>query len=771
MPKYKDAPQVYEVMARFKDRCLVGNGSLLWSEPSVWTTESLERVKERLIDDPRLGERSFWDKLAEQLRGLPVECYKILADALVIYSLPSTFIRPETKWGFVETVAKMAQLDPPDSTSVREALAQGFTRTALRYHGKHMQLSLTTLFALRAKQKGAAVLEDPWRTASLMDQCLTELEYRPYDMRHAILHMLFPDDFERMISTDHKRRVVAAFLGTDRPSLEAGLEPAVTGQKAEVDLTALDRDVAAARQAMIERYNPENPDFYSPRILGMWQTDQHDPGKTPNDDDALLIDSKLQELVNPLKETGQLILYGPPGTGKTYYAMKLAETLIASENLNGEGKGLTREALDSLKSGAEQEVGAWFLVASSTIWSWKNLKPGEETFFQYGSQRKSFEEAQVGDLVIGYETFPYGGIRALARISSPLQEGPSGRVINVRMTDLLPNRIRYQEMANHPVLKDSEPMRVGCRGTLFRLGRPEARTLLQMIREANPGVNAWLPGEGNDCVHDDSSSVAEREPDVPYLRMCTFHPSYGYEDFVEGFRPDLTSDGQPYYRIEDGIFKRICNDARQQPEKTFVLIIDEINRGNIPRIFGELVTLIERDKRWKPGTPKQFSAILPTSGETFAVPDNVYIIGTMNTADKSIAVLDTALRRRFAFRELMPDPDVLGNTGIEGIPLDKLVVELNRRITQYLDRNLQIGHAYFMDGPEPIKTPRRLAAVLRDKVFPLLQDYCYDDYSALVQILGSDVVDPASQVFRPEVIAAGKDDELLMAIRKLLGDG
>ena len=160
-------------------------------------------------------------------------------------------------------------------------------------------------------------------------------------------------------------------------------------------------------------------------------------------------------------------------------------------------------------------------------------------------------------------------------------------------------------------------------------------------------------------VSHDQLSGDRRERLDDFVRMCTFHPSYGYEDFIEGYRPSV-SDGDLRFVRQDGIFKTLCETAAGDPGGRYYLIIDEINRGDIPRIIGELLTLLDK--------PKLGSTVaLPLSGQRFAVPENVYVIGTMNTADRSIALLDTALRRRFGFIELMPDPSVLGDTVVEGI--------------------------------------------------------------------------------------------------------
>jgi 5-methylcytosine-specific restriction protein B len=241
--------------------------------------------------------------------------------------------------------------------------------------------------------------------------------------------------------------------------------------------------------------------------------------------------------------------------------------------------------------------------------------------------------------------------------------------------------------------------------------------------------------------------------------MCTFHPLFGYEDFVEGYRPVLV-DGRMAFEHRDGIFKRLCKDALGEPEKRFYLIIDEINRGDIPRIFGELLTVLEKDKR---GT----SLLLGLSGESFTVPGNVFVIGTMNTADRSIALLDAALRRRFGFIELMPDGKLLGNAGVSGIPLGPWLDKLNERVREHAGRdarNLQIGHSYLLENGHPISTFARFSQVLRHDIIPLLEEYTYEDYSALEKILGSGLVDTRGQRIRDEYFEPAREPDLVRAL-------
>lgn len=224
--------------------------------------------------------------------------------------------------------------------------------------------------------------------------------------------------------------------------------------------------------------------------------------------------------------------------------------------------------------------------------------------------------------------------------------------------------------------------------------------------------------------------------------FTTFHQAFAYEDFIEGIKPVMSeeSDGELSYQIEDGVFKRICKRAEQDPEKKYAIFIDEINRGNVANIFGELITLIELNKR--KGKKDALSVTLPYSKQSFSVPPNLDIYGTMNTADRSIETLDSALRRRFVFEELMPKPDLLnemlpdGIKNWDGISLSEVLKTINERIEVLIDRDHQIGHAYFLKLDKEDEPAQGIKAVFADEIIPLLQEYFYNDYVKIGMVLG-----------------------------------
>jgi 5-methylcytosine-specific restriction protein B len=246
----------------------------------------------------------------------------------------------------------------------------------------------------------------------------------------------------------------------------------------------------------------------------------------------------------------------------------------------------------------------------------------------------------------------------------------------------------------------------------------------------------------------------------------TFHQNFSYEDFVEGIKPELGTS-KLSYRIEEGVFKKACKESLilllktlnhhqkiESPEtksydelikhyninknfinykdKNVVLIIDEINRGNVSSVFGELITLIESSKRL--GEDDQYIIQLPYSKELFAVPNNLIIIGTMNTADRSIETLDTALRRRFEFKEMPPIYNILKNIDEDDKSLDlgDLLKKINDRLQILHSKDHKIGHAYFID----INNIKDLNKVFKNKIIPLLEEYFYNDYAKIKMVLG-----------------------------------
>lgn len=231
------------------------------------------------------------------------------------------------------------------------------------------------------------------------------------------------------------------------------------------------------------------------------------------------------------------------------------------------------------------------------------------------------------------------------------------------------------------------------------------------------------------------------DKDIQRYVFTTFHQSYSYEDFIEGIKPIMVDgevDGNVAYHIEDGVFKQLCKKAALDPENRYAIFIDEINRGNVSAIFGELITLIEQDKR--KGATNAMSALLPYSKNQFSVPQNVDIYGTMNTADRSVEALDTALRRRFSFEEMLPKPELLKDKGENGsgkvgdIVLEDLLITINERIEALVDRDHTIGHAFFME----VDSLDSLRNVFANKVIPLLQEYFYGDYAKMEMVIGPD---------------------------------
>ena len=410
----------------------------------------------------------------------------------------------------------------------------------------------------------------------------------------------------------------------------------------------------------------------------------------------------------------------------------------------------------------DEKCNYWWLNANPKIWSFSDIAVGETQAYtlynENGNKRRIFQnflDAKVGDVVIGYESNPVRQIVAIGRVSAE----QDGEKLFFEKVETLSSPIDYAVLKECPELENMEYFR-NPQGSLFKLTKDEYDFILDIIREENPIVTAsssdaytkddflnevymteeryetlvnvlrnkkniilqGAPGVGKTFAARRLAWSMMGEKDDSRIEFVQFHQNYSYEDFMMGYKP--VEDG---FELKYGIFYRFCQKAANQPDKEFFFIIDEINRGNMSKIFGELLMLIEKDYR---GT----KMTLAYNGLPFSVPKNLYIIGMMNTADRSLAMIDYALRRRFSFFEIEPGFDSQGfisyQNGLNSETLDELiskVKELNRKIAadKSLGRGFCIGHSYFCG--RDVCTDEWLHSVVYYDILPMLSEYWFDD--------------------------------------------
>jgi 5-methylcytosine-specific restriction protein B len=419
-----------------------------------------------------------------------------------------------------------------------------------------------------------------------------------------------------------------------------------------------------------------------------------------------------------------------------------------------------------------EKIGYYWLNANPKYWRIEDFQVGDEqsytTHNENGNKRSRFEYFQKikpGDLVIGYETSPTKKVVAIFEITKGayIDEDDGMEKITFKIQKFFPDQITYESLKAMPELADSEVMKNN-QGSLFKLTKEEYNAIVDKdvsigvdlpgysIVEAQKEIflsNEYLntildaleykkniilqgpPGVGKTYMAKRIAYMSMEAKDSTKIEMIQFHQSYSYEDFIQGFRPK--EDGS--FKLENGIFYRFCKRAQTDPENKYYFIIDEINRGNLSKIFGELMLLIEADKRGKDyAVPLTYSS---SNENKFYIPDNVYLIGTMNTADRSLAVVDYALRRRFAFINIPPAfndnfKKELLNQGVDEDLIEPIISKIEKlNIEIENDNNLgkgfRIGHSYFCNIPKGTGDIDWYHGIVQHEIAPLIEEYWFDN--------------------------------------------
>ena len=428
--------------------------------------------------------------------------------------------------------------------------------------------------------------------------------------------------------------------------------------------------------------------------------------------------------------------------------------------------------------GSNEHVSYWWLNANPQIWSFEGLAIGErQTYTSHndnGNKRQKyryFHDVKPGDVLVGYVTSPQREIVGICTITKGLHQGEHREQIEFEKTERLKKPVLYETLKSIPELEKAEPL-ISHQGSLFKLREEEYEAIRSLIDETNPfGVpspklytkQAAMQGlflseaqfdEAIDALREKKNIVLQGPPgvgktflarrlakaligfdDPQRIEMIQFHQSYSYEDFIQGFRP--TTKGT--FDLRYGVFHQFCRRAQRDEatDQKYVFVIDEINRGNLSKIFGELMMLVEPDKRGSEfAIPLAYAS---DSSDKFYIPDNLYLIGTMNTADRSLAMVDYALRRRFRFLKLRPEfasGDFSSYLESNGVPpeLVRTIVgrmeALNKVIaadTKNLGPGYEIGHSYFCprDGEHP--GDGWYERIVSHEIVPLIQEYWFDD--------------------------------------------
>lgn len=743
-PHEDSADAVYEAAEYWRDNCLLANGSVFGSDSHLWTKDLLDELDERFVQNLDAGEGDFFEKLEAQLSGGSPQCKQLMAELhWLILLFASRISTPKKRQDIRRIWSWSGDTLDEDHALLRDEPLGGLGHTGTAYNTHRWREYVFLINALRdfkskQSEEQKQLASSAWDFALWLTS-VPDGENRQF--RHILCNLLFPDNFERISTVRDKHAILAAF------------EEVPLKEVRKRDLVEIDQSLKELRQRL-ETEQGKAIDFYLEGIVERWK---------PSPDDVVSVPKKKADIeendqgVEPSASTSlNTILYGPPGTGKTYETAKRAvlicdghapakrEDIMARyDELYGERRvefvtfhqsysyeefieGLRPETdNDEGDPGAVQSVG-FRLVARpgvlKRIAERAKQRPAKANSQADYSDRRVFkvslgrawspedEEIRTEAYEKGLVSLGYGGMIDWSDPKfgtydavykrwrqEPGEEETTGKNPNIEMLNQLRNNMRPGDI----VIASQGNKRVRAVGVVTGPYSfdPEAR------HPHRRGVEwRWHADDENGIEVEDIYASNLSQQSIYQL----FHDKINWPNLLAYLEPA----------------------SKDAPHPPHVLIIDEINRANISKVLGELITLLEEDKR--AGALNELTVTLPYSGDRFALPENLHIVGTMNTADRSIALLDTALRRRFRFEEIPPRPELLSDIVLEGIGLDSVLEAINKRLEWYLGADHLIGHAYFTS----VESLEQLDEVIANKIIPLLKEYFHEDLSRVRAILG-----------------------------------